>query len=163
MSRPPPFVAVMTAAITLLSQRVAGPLAAGPAIAISGTQLALDGQETFLPGVSLFDGLGATPPRDDDLNALRQWGVKVVRVWAHWSAPIYDGDGSLSAAGRTRLAALIGRLRSRGLVLELVLLRPGQLPGQKYAVFASPEARIRAVTSIAHAPVSYTHLRAHET
>ena len=151
MSRPSPLITPMIVAIAMLASRALGPMAAGPAIAVSGTQLALDGQETFLPGVSLFDGLGATPPRDEDLNALRQWGVKVVRVWAHWSAPIYDRDGSLSAAGRTRLAALIGRLRSRGLVLELVLLRPGQLPGQKYAVFASPEARIRAVTSIAHA------------
>ena len=153
MSRPSPWVALMTAAIALLASRAGVPAASAPAITISGTQLALDGQETFLPGVSLFDALGTTPPQDEDLNALRQWGVRVVRVWAHWSAPIYDRDGSLSAGGRTRLATLVGRLRSRGLVLELVLLRPGQLPGQKYAAFSSAEARTRAVTSIARALV----------
>jgi hypothetical protein len=154
MARLSPFVTLLTAAATVLGARIAGPAATGPAISISGTQLALDGKETFLPGVSLFDALGSTPPRDEDLNALRQWGIRVVRVWAHWSAPLYDRDGSLSAGGRSRLAALISRLRSRGLVLELVLLRPGQLPGQKYAAFESPEARIRAVTALARALIA---------
>ncbi|OFW13480.1 MAG: hypothetical protein A3F69_02405 [Acidobacteria bacterium RIFCSPLOWO2_12_FULL_66_10] len=124
------------------------PSPTGPTLAAAGAQFTLDGQETFLLGVSLFDALGATPPRDEDLNALQRWGVKVVRVWAHWSVPIYDRDGSLTPDGRARLAALVGRLRSRGILLELVLLRPGQLPGQKDVAFSSADARVRAVTSI---------------
>ena len=147
-------IAIVAAVIVLLVLGTVGPRAAGPSIAISGTQLALDGRDTFLVGVSLFDALGATPPRDEDLDALQRWGVKVVRVWAHWSAPIYDRDGSLTPDGRARLAALVGRLRSRGLLLELVLLRPGQLPGQQYVAFSSADARIRAVTSIATALVN---------
>jgi hypothetical protein len=147
-------IAIVAAAIAVLVLGTVGPRAAGPTLAISGTQLALNGQETFLVGVSLFDALGATPPRDEDLNALQRWGVKMVRVWAHWSAPIYDRDGSLTPDGRARLAALVGRLRSRGLLLELVLLRPGQLPGQKFVAFSSDAARIRAVTSITTALVN---------
>jgi hypothetical protein len=122
-----------------------------PTLTISGTQLAIDGQDTFLIGVSLFDALGVTPPRDEDLDALQRWGVTLVRVWAHWSAAIYAADGSLTPDGRARLTALVSRLRSRRLVLELVLLRPGQLPGQKYVAFSSPDARVRAVASIATA------------
>src|SRR5262249_3937527 len=88
---------------------------------------------------------------DADLDALAGWGVNTVRVWAHWHEPIYQADGTLMAAGRERLVALARRLQRRGLILELVLLRPGQLPGQPFAVFASEAARTSAVDGIAEA------------
>jgi hypothetical protein len=44
--------------------------------------------------------------------------------------------------------ALAERLQRRGLFLELVLLRPGQLRGQPAALFASEAARVRAVEAI---------------
>lgn len=122
--------------------------AAGPNLGVSGATLQLDGRAAFLLGASLFDALGPTPPRDQDLDALKSWGVTIVRAWAHWHEPIYGADGALTAQGGARLLALSTRLSSRGLVLELVLLRPGQLPGQPYALFASPEARLRAVDAI---------------
>src|SRR5262245_57930853 len=105
-----------------------------PGLSVSGPRLALAGRPTFLVGVSLFDALGGTPPTNEDLDALESWGVRVVRVWAHWSEPIYGADGSLTRQGRTRLASLAARLRTRRLILELVLLRPGQLAGQRFAV-----------------------------
>ena len=127
----------------------AAPLpAAGPTLSVSGTTLQLDGRPAFLLGASLFDALGRTPPRDQDLDALKSWGVTIVRAWAHWHEPIYGADGALTAQGQARLSALSTRLSSRGLVLELVLLRPGQLPGQPYALFASAEARLRAVDAV---------------
>jgi cellulase (glycosyl hydrolase family 5) len=101
--------------------------------------------------VSLFDALGPVPPRDADLDALAGWGVNTVRVWAHWHTAIYQSDGALTADGRARLLALVGRLQARGLILELVLLRPGQLPGQPFAVLASEAARSKAVEAIADA------------
>lgn len=97
----------------------------------------------------MFDALGAAPPRDRDLDALQNWGVGLVRVWAHWYEPIYQADGALTAVGRSRLLRLVKRLQARRMVLELVLLRPGQLPGQPYAVFSSERARLRAVGEIA--------------
>jgi hypothetical protein len=118
---------------------------------VSGRTLQIDGRPAFLLGVSLFDALGATPPRDQDLDALRTWSVTIVRVWAHWHEPIYQADGTLTAQGRSRLLQLVQRLQLRGLVLELVLLRPGQLPGQPFAVFASDAARLRSVTEITSA------------
>ncbi len=120
----------------------------GAALTTSGASLRLDGRQEFLLGVSLFGALDAAPPRDEDLNALSQWGVKIVRVWAHWEQPIYQADGALTAPGRARLLELARRLQARGMVLELVLLRPGQLQGQPYAVFSSEAARIRAVTAL---------------
>lgn len=131
---------------------------AAGALSIAGTRLAVDGQAAFLVGVSLFDALGSVPPRDQDLDALKRWGVSLVRVWAHWREPVYGPDGTLHENGRERLERLAGRLRARGLALELVLLRPGQLPGQRFAGFDGPAARVRAVTEIARALAPYRNV-----
>jgi hypothetical protein len=101
--------------------------------------------------VSLFDALGTIAPRDSDLDALGGWGINTVRVWAHWHTAIYQGDGTLSAEGRARLLALARRLQDRRLIFELVVLRPGQLPGQPFAVFASEAARTKAVEVVTEA------------
>lgn len=124
-------------------------------VSVAGQKIAVDGRATFLVGVSLFDALGPTPPRDQDLDALRTWGVNTVRVWAHWHEPIYQKDGTLSAQGRSRLLALVRRLQARHLILELVLLRPGQLLGQGYTAFASEAARARAVGELTTALRDY--------
>jgi len=124
---------------------------ADTALSVSPQGLVVDGQRTFLTGVSLFDALGPVPPRDADLDALAGWGVNTVRVWAHWHAPIYQSDGTLTGDGRARLLALASRLQARKLNLELVILRPGQLPGQPFAVFASEAARAKAVEAVTEA------------
>ncbi|HKB10943.1 MAG TPA: hypothetical protein VKD69_09820 [Vicinamibacterales bacterium] len=124
---------------------------AGPIVSVSQQNVLVNGQRSFLSGISLFDALGPAPPRDADLDALGGRGINTVRVWAHWHTPIYQPDGALTADGKSRLLALAGRLQARSLILELVVLRPGQLPGQPFAVFASEVARVNAVASIAEA------------
>ena len=131
---------------------------ASSVLTVSGTAIAIDGRAAFLTGVSLFDALGSVAPRDVDLDALKSAGVNTVRVWAHWHEPVYQPDGALSAAGRARLLALVGRLQSRGMLLELVLLRPGQLPGQPFAVFASEATRARAVEEITRALLPFRNV-----
>jgi Cellulase (glycosyl hydrolase family 5) len=133
-------LAVAAAAIVATSAAAQAPAAIG----VSGTAFQVDGRTEYLLGVSLFDSLGTTPPRDQDLDTLRQWGVKIVRVWAHWLEPIYQGDGALTAPGKARLMALLDRLLARGMILELVLLKPGQMAGQG-SFFTSEAARVRAV------------------
>lgn len=122
-----------------------------PALTVSRDRMFVDGRATFLTGVSLFDALGPVPPRDQDLDALAAWKINAVRVWAHWHAAIYQADGSLTADGRTRLVTLARRLQSRGLVLEVVVLRPGELPRQPFALFASESARARGVDAVTEA------------
>jgi hypothetical protein len=141
-----------------LAARLAGLVAvaliaapADAALGVSPQGILVDGQRAFVTGVSMFDALGAAPPRDADLDALGPWGVNTVRVWAHWHAAIYQSDGALTAEGRSRLLALAERLQSRKLILELVVLRPGQLPGQPFAVFASEAARTKAVEAVTDA------------
>ena len=118
---------------------------------MSSQGILVDGQRTFLIGVSLFDALGPAAPRDADLDALAAWGVNTVRVWAHWHTAVYQRDGTLTADGRARLLALAERLRARTMILELVVLRPGQLPGQPFAVFESEAARTKAVEAVTDA------------
>lgn len=131
----------------LAATLVASP-ARSPQLAHDGRGFLIDGKSTWLAGVSLFDALGPTPPRDEDLDTIRNAGIRIVRVWAHWHDTIYDAKGALTATGRTRLRQLIDRLRARGLLLELVLLRPGELKGQPYAAFDTPDARLAAVRSV---------------
>jgi hypothetical protein len=140
-------VVVLAAALAAFAISAQRP-PAGPAISVSGTAVQIDGRPAFLTGVSVFDALGTAAPRDADLDALKSWGVNTVRVWAHWHEPIYQSDGALTPGGQARLLALVRRLQSRGLILELVLLRPGQLPGQPFPVFASEAARARAVDAL---------------
>lgn len=127
------------------------PAASHPALTVSQQAFVVDGRTVFLRGVSLFDALGTVPPRDRDLDALKGWGVGAVRVWAHWHEPIYQADGTLTVSGRKRLLTLARRLQARRLIFELVLLRPGQLPGQPFAVFKSEAARLKAVEAMAEA------------
>jgi hypothetical protein len=142
-------VAVALGAIVLVAAFAQA--APRPTLAVASRSFQLDGRPLFVVGVSLFDALGTTAPRDQDLDALKAWGVNLVRVWAHWHDPIYLTDGTLSPAGRTRLLELARRLESRRLIFELVLLRPGQLPGQPFAIFSSEAARLNAVDSITNA------------
>lgn len=127
-------------------------------LSLAATRIALDGEPRWLAGVSLFDALGPTPPRDADLDALSKWHVRVVRVWAHWNTAIYDAGGALRPDGETRLHRFVERLRDRGMVVELVLLRPGQLPGERYAIFDAPAARVRAVREIARSLRPYRNV-----
>lgn len=117
-------------------------------------EIFVGGEPRFLLGVSLFDALGTKPPDVQTLARLRDAGVSVVRVWAHWHDPIYAADGSLTDAGRDRLLALVRRMAEHELILELVLLRPGQMPGEQFAIFQDEDARRRAVREIASALVS---------
>jgi hypothetical protein len=146
---------------TIIVLTPASPPAAAPesaTVTVSGTSFHVDGRQTFLLGVSLFDALGPTPPRDLDLDTLREWGVRIVRVWAHWNEPIYQADGTLTTQGRARLVQLTERLRARGLILELVLLRPGQLPGQRFVIFTAEAARVGAVQAITSAVRDYRNV-----
>lgn len=142
---------IVIAIAGLLAAALVEPAASGPALSVSQQAVLLDGRPAFLTGVSLFDALGPVPPRDSDLDTLKQWGVNTVRVWAHWHEPIYQPDGTLTAGGRARLLTLARRLEARGLIFELVLLRPGQLPGQPFALFASEPARVKAVEAMTDA------------
>jgi Cellulase (glycosyl hydrolase family 5) len=139
---------VVIAVAGLLATALVEPAVSGPALSVARQAILVDGRPAFLTGVSVFDALGTVAPRDADLDALKGWGVNTVRVWAHWHEPIYQSDGTLTADGQARLLALVRRLQSRGLILELVLLRPGQLPGQPFPVFASEAARARALEAV---------------
>lgn len=135
--------------VALLVLSAAAGTAQSVGLSVKGDSVQVNGQSRFLVGVSLFDALGTTAPSDRDLDALAAWHMSLVRVWAHWNQPIYGHDGRLTGSGRRRLLEFAKRLERRHVVLELVLLRPGQLPGQSFAWLDSAKARTTAVTEIA--------------
>src|SRR4051812_17841359 len=151
-------VTLLTLAMTAGCSRAGGAAAGGPIVSVSGTSVALDGRPVVLFGLSYFGALDASSIREADLDAAKGWGINTVRVWAHWHTPIYQKDGALTEQGRARLVRLIEALRARALVLELVLLRPGQLPGQPFAAFDSESARLRAVREITAALRDYRNV-----
>src|SRR5438093_123088 len=89
-------IAVALGSLALAAFPPPGPV---PALTVASKIFELNGRPLFVVGVSLFDALGSTAPRDRDLDALKAWGVNLVRVWAHWHEPIYLPDGTLSEAG----------------------------------------------------------------
>jgi hypothetical protein len=108
-------------------------------LGIDGTRFTLNGQPTFLLGISYYGGLGAA---EDfirrDLDDLQRLGFNWLRVWATWGA--FDHDVSaVDATGRARepflakLQWLLAECDRRGLVVDVTLTRgkadvPGHLP-----------------------------------
>ena len=89
----------------------------------------------------------------------RPVGRGLVRVWAHWLEPIYQGDGSAhrrrtDAAARAHRAAARAR-HSAGARAAAARV---SFPGQGVAIFASAEARVRAVQAITTALRDYRNV-----
>jgi hypothetical protein len=124
---------------SLLQARVEG----ATVLSVNGTRFTLNGEPTFLLGISYYGGLGA--PRDfaqRDLDDLQRYGFNWLRVWATWAS--LDNDVSaVDAQGRarepflSRLKWLVAECDRRGLVVDVTLTRgkgsaaaggTGQLP-----------------------------------
>ena len=90
----------MASALASLLLAVFATAASGATLTVASQTLQVDGRPVFVVGVSLFDALGSTAPRDQDLDALKTWGVNLVRVWAHWHEPIYRHDPDSTSENR---------------------------------------------------------------
>jgi len=113
-----------------------------------GTALTLDGQPTFLLGVSYYAGLSRTPElMARDLDDLSARGVNWIRVWATWDSngtePAVDATGDAVEAQMDRLKTLVRLADERGMVVDVTLHRGG--------VITSQEAHLNAVRTIARA------------
>jgi hypothetical protein len=132
---------------------------AGPAFAtalgIAGNAFTLDGQPTFLLGVSYYGALGA--PEEflrRDLADFRAHGFNWLRVWATWSAfgqdvSAVDAEGRPREPYLRRLVWLVAECERRGLVVDVTLHRE-----------AGEAGRPRLATLVAHQRAVETLLRA---
>ncbi len=130
-------------------------------LAVTGTQFTLNGQPTFLLGISYYGGLGA-PERfvQQDLDDLRQHGFNWLRLWATWG--MFDEDVSaMDAQGNarepyiTRLQQLIAHCDQRGIIVDVTLTRGPLSRSKQGRGVTSFEAHRNAVELLIHRLRSY--------
>lgn len=94
-----------------------------------GTRFTINGQPTFLLGLSYYGALGAPPEViRADLNQVQAMGFNWIRVWATWAAFGHDVS-AVDAEGRPRepflskLRDLVAECDRRGLIVDVTLSR----------------------------------------
>ena len=128
-----------------------GKATGGTVLGIRDTRFTLNGEPTFLLGMSYYGALGA--PEEfvrRDLDDLERHGFNWLRVWATWGA--FDRDVSaVDAEGRPR-EPFLGRLKwlvaecdRRGLVVDVTLTRGDRANG---GAIPDLEAHRRAVETL---------------
>jgi hypothetical protein len=131
-----------------------GEATAGTVLGVRDTRFTLDGQPTFLLGLSYYGALGA--PEEfvrRDLDDLKRHGFNWLRVWATWGA--FDRDVSaVDAEGRprepllSRLKWLVAECDRRGLVVDVTLTRGDRANG---GAIPNYDAHRRAIETLVNA------------
>ena len=137
------------------------PLNGQTALGIQDTRFTLNGQPTFLLGISYYGALGA--PEEfirRDLDDLQRHGFNWLRVWATWAA--FDRDVSAVDAQGGPREPFLGKLRwlvaecdRRGLVVDVTLTRSQSSPKRTGGGLPDFSAHQRAVETLVHALKGY--------
>ncbi len=102
---------------------------AGTQLGVEGPRFTLNGEPTFLLGISYYGGLGA--PRqfiEQDLDDMQRLGFNWIRVWAMWEA-FESPVSAVDQAGEPRqpyfdhLKWLIAECDRRGMIVDVTLSR----------------------------------------
>lgn len=103
-------------------------------VGISGDRFTINGEPTFLLGVSYFD---ARSWYETDLDRLDQLGYNLIRIWLDWRVNGFLSDGgTLSEETRARLLALVEAADRRGMVVDVTILDTNLTFPQNRAVAA---------------------------
>ncbi|MDA1051285.1 MAG: hypothetical protein O3C40_12505 [Planctomycetota bacterium] len=101
----------------------------GTVLGIAKDRFTLDGQPTFLTGISYYAGLGASEESvRRDLDELQQFGFNWLRVWATWDSfgenvSALDADGKGREVYLQRLQSLVAECDRRNMVVDVTLAR----------------------------------------
>ncbi|MFQ5825236.1 MAG: cellulase family glycosylhydrolase [bacterium] len=89
-------------------------------VGILSDQFTLNGQPTFLLGVSYFDGRNF---HQSDLNKLAANGFNLIRIWLDWRTDnFFDENGSWREGAEQDLIGLVDYANSQGLVVDVTIL-----------------------------------------
>ena len=122
----------------LLCLGAATSLSALPAttnLGIRDTFFTLNGQDTFLYGISYYGGLGAPEEfLQKDFADMQRYRFNWLRVWATWSSgsndvSAVDAEGSPREPFLSRLKHLVAECDRRGLAVDITLSRGKGLTG----------------------------------
>ena len=87
-------------------------------IGVSGDRFTINGQSTFLLGVSYFD---AGYWRVSDLDGLAQRKFNLIRIWLDWSNPsFFDGQGLLQDS--QKLLDIVRAANQRGMIVDVTII-----------------------------------------
>lgn len=122
-------------------------------LGIDGEKFIINGQPTFLLGISYYGGLGADEETwRRDFDKFEQYGFNWLRVWATWSAFGEDWAAVDPATGEPRqpflasLEKLVADCDRRGIVVDVTLSR-GK-PGSGSPRLTTHESHARAVRTL---------------
>ncbi len=96
---------------------------------IAKDRFTIDGEPTFLTGVSYYAGLGASEESVRlDLDELKQFGFNWLRVWATWDSfgenvSAVDADGKGREVYLQRLQSLVAECDRRKMLVDVTLAR----------------------------------------
>src|SRR3954467_14740021 len=95
-----------------------------------GTRFTINGQPTFLYGISYYAGLGASEEfARQDLDDMQRYGFNWIRVWATWAAfqndlsAVNPEDGQPRQPFFDRLKLLVADCDRRGMIVDITLGR----------------------------------------
>ncbi len=131
-------------------------------LSVEGSRFLLNGQPTFLLGMSYYAGTGAPVEYvRRDLQDLRRRGFNWVRVWATWNAfghdvSAVDSNGEARQPYMNRLLALVREANRQGLVGDVSLTR-GKPEGSLTAI-STQTAHLKAVETLAKALKPYRNV-----
>ncbi len=108
-------------------------------LGIQGTSFTLNGQPTFLLGISDYGALGA--PEEQlrlDFDDLQRLGFNWVRIWATWESfgqdvSAVDAEGRPREPYLSKLRWIVEECDRRGLIVDVTLTRGKVPPGQTSA------------------------------
>lgn len=142
-------IAVSALAGTLTQGLMAAPTVLG----IQDTQFTLNGQPTFLLGISYYGGLGAPEAAvTRDLDDMQRLGLNWLRVWATWAhsgddVSAVDAQGHPRESYLGRLQWLVAECDGRGLAVDVTLTR-GRGAGSVTDLAAHQEAARTLVAAL---------------
>ena len=104
-------------------------------LGIHGTQFTINGQRTFLLGVSYYGALGGSDEFwKRDLDDMQGAGVNWIRVWATWASfgedvSAVDAEGRPREKFMERLQSLVKECNRRGMIVDVSLSRGNGVSG----------------------------------
>src|SRR5262245_19089293 len=121
-------------------------------LTVKGTAFTLNGEPTFLLGISYYGGLGASDEAiKRDLADIKKHGFNWIRVWATWAAfendvSVVDADGKPRDDYLKKLQLLVAEGDRQGIVVDVTLSRGNGVTGSPR--LQTLEAHRRAVETI---------------
>lgn len=122
-------------------------------LGIDGSRFTVNGQPTFLLGVSDYGALGASEQFvHQDLNDLRRHDFNWLRVWATWNhfdhdVSVVDVHGAARPPFLEKLQQLVAECDRRGLIVDVTLARGSAEAGGCVATFTAHQRGVETIVN----------------